>query len=238
MADMAKKRDSQGRNAELRTSARYRLSSPPRIEILSPGSGVPIAASIVDLSRGGCYVRTESELPEETEVTVILRKGEDEVRAQARIVRAVPKEGLALAFTAMEGDNFRILESWLSTFVAATWAATNRRRTQRVAMQIAVRVSGYGSDGKRFTEDTHTLVISAFGGLVILRNPVKTGQRLVLSNLKTKKTVECMVAHVETKGTESQVGLAFSILNQPFWPVDFPPVDWSSRHPDAKRFGS
>jgi hypothetical protein len=101
-------------------------------------------------------------------------------------------------------------------------------------MQIEVRVSGYNAEGARFTEDTHTDQISAFGGMVILRTPVNRGQRLVLTNRQTKVTVECMVAYRE--GME--VGLAFMVLNQPFWPVDFPPAEWSPRHPDAKQFGS
>jgi hypothetical protein len=183
-------------------------------------------------------VETDCEIPLGTEVTVRLTKGEDQVRAQARIVRALPKKGLGLAFTSMEGEGFRILESWLSTFVATTWAAENRRRSQRVAMEIKVRVSGYDSAGARFTEDTKTVTISAFGGLVTLRTPVKRGQRLVVTNLQTKKTVECMVANNEAKGTEWRVGLAFMVLNQSFWPVDFPPTDWSTHHADAKRFGS
>jgi hypothetical protein len=169
-----------------------------------------------------------------TELTITLKKSDDYVRAQARVVRAFPNEGLALEFMSMEGDGFRILESWLSTFVAATWVAASRRRSQRAAMQVDVRVSGYDAEGARFTEDTQTDLISAFGGLVTLRTPVNRGQRLVLSNLQTKVTVECMVAHREAM----HVGLAFVGLNQPFWPVDFPPAEWSPRHPDAKQSGS
>jgi hypothetical protein len=101
-------------------------------------------------------------------------------------------------------------------------------------MQIEVRVSGYNAEGARFTEDTQTYLISAFGGLVILRTPVNRGQRLVLSNLQTKVKVECMVAYREAM----HVGLAFVVQNQPFWPVDFPPAEWSPRHPDAKQSGS
>jgi hypothetical protein len=161
----------------------------------------------------------------ETELTVTLKKGVDSVKALARVVRAVPNKGLALAFTSMEGEDFRILESWLSLFVATTWVAANRRRSQRAAMQIDVRVSGYNSEGARFTEATRTLAISAFGCSVVLGAPVRRGQRLVLFNAQTKKMVECMVAHHEARGTEWQIGLAFIVPNQPFWPIEFPPVE-------------
>jgi hypothetical protein len=228
------KPDLQRKNSDRRTAPRYRLSSPPEIEIVSVEGGTPVKATLRDLSRGGCFAETDSSLSLGTELTVILRKSGDHIRAQARVVRAFPNEGLALAFTSMEGAGFRILDSWVSTFVATTWVAASRRRSQRVAMQIEVTVSGYNAEGVRFTEDTQTDLISAFGGLVILRTPVNRGQRLVLSNVQTKVKVECMVAYREAM----HVGLAFVVLNQPFWPVDFPPAEWSPRHPDAKQSGS
>jgi hypothetical protein len=238
MSDDSNKRDHQRKSSERRTSPRYQLSVAPEVEILHAESGKLVKARLGDLSRGGCYVQTDCVLPLETEVTITLKKGGDHVRAQARVVRASPNDGLALAFTSMEGEEFRILDSWLSTFVAATWVAANRRKTQRVAMQIEVRVSGYNAEGTRFTEDTHTVEISAFGGLVTIRTRVNRGQRLVLTNLQTKETVECMVAYHAAKGTAWQVGFAFIGLNQPFWPIDFPPDDWPPRDPDTKQSGS
>jgi hypothetical protein len=234
MSDDSQNREHQRKGSERRTSSRYRLSQPPEVEIFHSESGASVKGSVGDLSRGGCYVETDSPLPLEADVTITLKKSGDQVRAQARIVRTFPNGGLGLAFTSMEGDGFRILDSWLSAFIATTWVAANRRRTQRAAMQINVRVSGYNAEGERFSEDTHTVEISALGGLVILQTAVKRGQRLVLSNLQSKVTVECMVAHHEAKGPVWHVGLAFVVLNQPFWPIEFPPADWSPRKPDAK----
>jgi hypothetical protein len=225
MSDDSPKRDSQSKGSERRTNPRYRLSPPPEVEILHAESGTPVEARLGDLSRGGCYLETDCLLPLGTEVTITLKKSEDQVRAQARVVRASLNEGLGLAFTSMEGNEFRILDSWLSAFVVTTWVVASRRRTHRLAMEIEVRVSGYNAEGARFTEDTHTVEISALGGLVILQTPVKRGQRLVLSNPQTKMTVECLVAHHEAKGTAWQVGLAFIVLSQPFWQMDFPPTD-------------
>ena len=238
MSDNSKERGLHRRISERRTSPRYRLSTPPKVEILYTENGAPIKVRLADLSQGGCYVETDCVLPLGTEVTVTLEKSGDHVRAQARVVRGSPDKGLALAFTSMEGDGFRILDQWLSTFVAATWAAANRRRSQRVSLQIEVSVSGYNAKGLPFTEDARTVEISAFGGSVILRKPVRKGQRLVLSNLQTKVKVECLVANLEARGAEWLVGLAFMVVNQPFWPIEFPPADWSPSHPDAKRYGS
>jgi len=157
------------------------------------------------------------------------------MKAQAQVVRPVPTQGLGMAFISMEGEAFQLLDSWLSIFVATTWVAAHRRRSQRISMQIKVRVSGYNPEGARFTENTHTVQISAFGGSVILKTPVNRGQRLVVFNLQTKVTVECMVAYHETKSTECIVGLAFTVLNQSFWPVEFPSADWSYPKQDTER---
>jgi len=237
MSDHPQRPGQKRKSSEHRTSPRYKLPAPPEVEILDVESGAPILANLGDLSSGGCFVETSYVPPPGTEVTLVLKKSGDQIKAQAQVVRVVPNEGLALVFTSMGAEEFRILESWLSIFVATAWVAANRRGTQRVAMQIEVRVSGYNAEGARFTEDTHTVLISGFGCLVTLQSRVTRGKRLILTNLQTKKTVECLVAYHEASGDAWQVGLAFVALNQPFWPVEFPPADWSRHHPDAKKVG-
>jgi len=239
MADNSNYRNQKRKNSERRTGPRYRLSSPPKIEISDSETGALLKVCLMDLSQGGCQVEADRELPLGTEVAVRLEKHGDEVRAMARVVRACPKQALALAFTSMEGEGFQILDKWLSTFVASAWVAANRRKSQRASLQIEVSVSGYNDRGARFTEDTETVVISSFGGSVILRAQVHKGQRLVLFNPKTKVEVECLVATIEGKGAESLIGLAFKVPNQPFWPIHFPPAGWShNSDPYAKRYGS
>ena len=238
MSDHPQKPGQKRKSPEHRTSPRYRLPEPPEVEILHIESGAPMKARLVDLSSGGCFVETDYLPPIGTQITITLKKSGDHLKALAQVVRIAPNEGLALVFTSMGAEEFRTLESWLSIFVATAWVAANRRGTQRVAMQIEVRVSGYDTEGKRFTEDTRTVQISGFGCLVTLRTQVTRGKRLTLTNLQTKKTVECLVAYHEASGEVWQVGLAFIALNQPFWPVEFPPADWTRHHPDAKKIGS
>jgi len=236
ISDKSHERDSQRKRSERRTSSRYQLSQPPEVEILH--SETTIKARLGDLSRGGCYVEANCLLPEGTEITITLKKNGEHVTAQGRIVRSFPNMALALAFTSMDGDGFRILDGWLSAFVASRWVVANRRRAQRVAMGVEVRVSGYNLEGTRFTVDTNTVEISAFGGSLMLQTMVQPGQRLVLSNLKTETTVECMVVHCAEKGASKLVAFAFFDANQWFWPVIFPPVDWTSRKPEVERSGS
>ena len=238
MSDNSNKRNHKRSRSEHRTSSRHKLSAPPEVEILQDQPGLPAKVRLGNLSRGGCYVLTDCDLPLGTEVTVRLKKGGEEIKAGARVVRIAPQEGLGFAFTSMGGEEFYLLDHWISTFVSTLWVEETRRSSQHVAMQIEVRVSAYNTDGERFTENTHTVDISALGGSVILSTPVEKEHRLVLLNLQTKVTVECMVVKTELRAAKWRVGFAFVVPNQPFWPISFPQPNWSSRHPDAKGFGS
>jgi hypothetical protein len=238
MPENSNNRTLKKKRSERRAGPRYRLSAPPKIGMFQTDTGTLIQVHLVDLSQGGCQVEAEAVLPLGTEVTVMLEKGSNHVRAQARVVRASPSQILAVAFTSMEGDGFRILDEWLSTFITTTWVATNRRKSQRAAIHIEVSISGYNPRGVRFTEDAETVEISAIGGSVVLRAEVQKGQMLVLSNPKTKVEVECLVANIEARGADKLVGLAFKVPNQPFWPINFPPAGWSHSDPYAKRYGS
>lgn len=211
--------DLRRKGSNRRTNPRYRLSP----SLVEAEISHRFQARLGDLSRGGCYLETEVVLPLEAEVTVILRNGEDQIQAQARVVRALPNQGLSLSFTSMPAEEFRVLESWLASFVATNWAA-DQRRSERAAAEIEIKVSGYNREGKRFTEDTKTAVISASGCLVTLMTPVSRGQRVVLSIAKSKAQAECMVVFHEVRGETRHVGLAFIAPTLAFWPIDILPT--------------
>jgi PilZ domain len=206
-------------------------STPPEAEILNAGSPTTVTARLGDLSRSGCFVETTYSAPLEAEVTLILKKSGDQVRARARVVRAFPNQGVGLEFLSIEGNGLQVLEDWLSTFVGSSWVAATRRRTQRVAMQIRVRVSGDNAKGARFAEETSTNEINSAGCSLKLRTPVGTGQRLVLHNLKTNISIECMVAYRSSDAIQPLVGLGFLVAADAFWPIVFTPTDWSIRQP-------
>src|ERR1700686_5615211 len=113
MSDDSQNLDPSRKGSERRTSSRYRLSQPPEVEILHAEIGSPVKVRLGDLSEGGCYIETDCSLPLETEITITLKKGGDQVKAQARIVRVFPNTVLALGLTSMEGDGFRTLANCL-----------------------------------------------------------------------------------------------------------------------------
>jgi hypothetical protein len=113
--------------------------------------------------------------------------------------------------------------------------AGHRRRSQRVLMQLSVRIYGVDAQGKSFDEECDTLAINAHGALVLLQARVTSGSLLMLRNNTTKEEQECHVAFLgPVRGNKAEVGLEFSARWPQFWRVAFPPEDWSPKNPEAR----
>ena len=72
-----------------------------------------------------------------------------------------------------------------------------RRRSQRVLMQVAVRIRGTDAQGKTIEEETETLAINAHGALVLLESRLTSGSKVQLQHKKTQEEHECHVAFLE-----------------------------------------
>src|SRR6202162_653397 len=219
--------------ADRRTHPRYSFIA--AVEVVAIESGARIETRVRDLSQQGCYVDTNSALSLGTVTDVRITKGAQLFEARTRVVYSRAGKGMGLMFAAIEPDQLRTLETWLAESRETSWLAANRRRSQRVLMTIPVRVSGQNGVGFPFEEETHTRAISAHGALILVSTQVNRGQRLTLSNARTKAALECVVAHIDRHQTDHpQVGVEFMLPNPIFWHVAFPPKDWTPRHPDAK----
>jgi len=110
-----------------------------------------------------------------------------------------------------------------------------RRRSQRVLMQVAVRVRGKDSQGRAFEEETETLAINAHGALILVNARVTSGSKISMQHKRTQEEQECHVVFLgPVRGGRAEVGLEFSEPCPAFWRVAFPPEDWTSKHPDAR----
>jgi hypothetical protein len=111
--------------------------------------------------------------------------------------------------------------------------ATNpaeRRRSERVMLQVPVVVQARTRDGKEVREETQTVVVNAHGGLLKLRMEVKVGQPFLLINERSKQEQGCHVVRVETsQAGHSAVAFEFDQPAPQFWPIVFPPADWGAR---------
>jgi hypothetical protein len=118
-------------------------------------------------------------------------------------------------------------------FSAANTGA--RRRSQRVLMQVAIRIRGKNAQGVDFEEYTETLAINAHGALVLLTARVTSGSLVHVRHNKTEEEQECHVVFLgPVRGGKAEIGLEFSVPRPTFWRVAFPPEDWTSKHPDAR----
>jgi hypothetical protein len=105
----------------------------------------------------------------------------------------------------------------------------NRRRSERVMLQVPVAVQVKTRDGKELREETQTVVVNAHGGLLKLRMGVKAGQPILLINEKSKVQQGCRVVRVETSEAGlSAVAFEFDQPAPHFWPIVFPPADWGT----------
>jgi hypothetical protein len=110
-----------------------------------------------------------------------------------------------------------------------------RRRSQRVLMQVAVRVRGTDAQGKTIEEETQTLAINAHGALILLQARLTSGAKVQLQHKKTQEEHECHVAFLgPVRSGKAEIGLEFSSPHPTFWRVAFPPEDWTPRHPEAR----
>lgn len=113
--------------------------------------------------------------------------------------------------------------------------ASPRRRSQRVLMQVAVRIRGNDVQGKAFEEEAVTLAINAHGALVQVQARLTSGSKVLMQHKHTEEEQECSVVFLgPVRSGKAEIGLEFSAACPTFWRVAFPPEDWTPKHPDAR----
>jgi hypothetical protein len=114
-----------------------------------------------------------------------------------------------------------------------------RRRSQRVLMQVAVRIRGEDVQGKSIEEETETLAINAHGALVLMKARLTSGSKVFLQHKRTQEEQECHVAFLgPVRAGKAEIGLEFASPRPGFWRVAFPPEDWTPRSPEARTVAS
>ena len=110
-----------------------------------------------------------------------------------------------------------------------------KRRSQRVLMQVPVRLRGQDAQGASFDEETETLAINAHGALVLMQARITSGATIQLQHKRTSEEQECQVVFLgPVRGNKAEIGLEFSAPRPQFWRVAFPPEDWSPKGPESR----
>lgn len=96
------------------------------------------------------------------------------------------------------------------------------RRSQRIFHKMRLQALGRSHEGRKFREICETLVVSAHGGLLILRHEVDNGEILVLVNPETQEEQECRIVYLGESGDRGiRVGVEFLTPAPHFWGIDF-----------------
>ena len=99
--------------------------------------------------------------------------------------------------------------------------ATNRR-SQRIFHRMKLQALGRSHAGKKFREVCETMVVSAYGGLLMLRHEVDNDEMLVLVNPETQEEMECRIVFTGESGAKGiRVGVEFLTPAPHFWGIDF-----------------
>lgn len=103
-----------------------------------------------------------------------------------------------------------------------------KRRSHRLLLRVPICVQGKNQQQQEFQEDTHTLVVSAHGGLIAIATVLHVGDKITLLNKATNKQVEATVVFLgPMKDGKGEVGFEFAPPAGHFWGVTFPPADWT-----------
>jgi len=107
-------------------------------------------------------------------------------------------------------------------FIMQETAFATNRRSQRMFHRMKLQALGRSHAGKKFREVCETQVVSAHGGLLILRNEVVNDDMLVLVNPETQEEQECRIVFTGDSGAKGiRVGVEFLTPAPHFWGIDF-----------------
>jgi hypothetical protein len=105
----------------------------------------------------------------------------------------------------------------------------NRRRSERVMLQMKITVIAEDVHHNPRQAEALTLVVNAHGGLLKMKLDVHIGQPMRLVNPQNGREQDCRVVRIDETGTEFlSVAFEFDQPNPKFWPVVFPPADWAA----------
>jgi hypothetical protein len=99
-----------------------------------------------------------------------------------------------------------------------------QRRSGRLSIAVPVLLIGTDHDGRVFSEETHTVVLSRYGAGIVSRQKFYAEQELILRVLKSGREAEIrVVGEIGSQDELHTYGVAFVHEEEDFWQVEFPP---------------
>jgi len=104
------------------------------------------------------------------------------------------------------------------------------RRSSRIAKEIAILLVGSDMEGKMFSEQTKTVLLSRHGAGIVSQYALSAEQELILRRLDTNKEAEVRV--VGNLGAQDKIytyGVAFLSPGTDLWDIPFPSMTDSEK---------
>lgn len=100
------------------------------------------------------------------------------------------------------------------------------RRTERIALEIPIRVYSFGRTCGFFTEDSRTLMVNRDGALIILKNRVAPEGVIWIINLENLRQDDFRVVRLarQKRRGSAEWGVECLDKNRDLWQTNFPPV--------------
>ena len=104
------------------------------------------------------------------------------------------------------------------------------RRSSRVPKEIAILLIGSDIDGRVFSEETKTVVLSQHGAGILSQYKLAPEQEVVIRQLDTQKEADVrVVGQIGAQGDVYTYGVAFLNPHMDLWGIEFPPVAESDK---------
>lgn len=98
------------------------------------------------------------------------------------------------------------------------------RRSGRISKSVPILLIGSDTDGRMFSEQTRTVILSLHGAGVISFHKLLAEQELILRSLETNREAEIrVVGEIGMQGDKHTYGVAFLDDYLDFWQMEFPP---------------
>src|SRR5467141_2042731 len=108
------------------------------------------------------------------------------------------------------------------------------RRSSRIPKEIPILLVGSDMEGKVFSEQARTVLLSRHGAGIVSEYKLSPEQELILRSLETNKETEVrVVGQLGSVGGSYTYGVAFLDQSIDFWGMEFPPISQSEK--DANR---
>ncbi len=104
------------------------------------------------------------------------------------------------------------------------------RRSTRIPKEIAILLVGSDMEGKMFSEQTKTVLLSRHGAGVVSQYALSAEQELILRRLDTNKEAEVrVVGNLGAQGKTYTYGVAFLNPGTDLWEIKFPSMTESEK---------